>query len=201
LTPTQTPSLFFSFPFRAFIGSRPTFIYGTVGERGLAHGAWRAITTSGVLEGPPPPWRLCPTWNRPGVLLEGPPRTPPWLEGPPPPMWGDGDGPQQGGCPEKSNNHVHCWRVLRVNNGCRTGLRERGCHRSSLCFDDGRRQFTNVFSSLNPSNGFLGGLCFRPETRPPPRLHEGGCPRSPLRTLLPGQREELVPAHPTWDVP
>jgi hypothetical protein len=50
LTPTQTPSLF-SFPFRAVKGSRPTFIYGTVGERGLAHGAWSAVAaTSGAQE-------------------------------------------------------------------------------------------------------------------------------------------------------
>jgi len=55
----------------------------------LAHGAWRAVTTSGVLELAPAPLRLCPTWNRPGVLLEMAPGTPPWrwswLR---PPMWG-----------------------------------------------------------------------------------------------------------------
>jgi hypothetical protein len=70
-------------------GSRPTFVMGTVGERGLAHGAWRAITTSGVSELSPAPWRLCPTWNRPGVRLELSPGTPTWrwsyLR---PPMWG-----------------------------------------------------------------------------------------------------------------
>ena len=77
-TPIQTPSLF-SFPFRAVTGSRPKLIYGTVGERGLAPGAWSAVAaTSGVLELAPAPWRLCPTWNRPGVLLEMAPGTPPW---------------------------------------------------------------------------------------------------------------------------
>jgi hypothetical protein len=69
------------------------FIWGRLGR-----GVWRSGL--GVLSRPAgcwrvlrPPWRLCPTWNRPGVLLEGPPRTPPWLEGPPPPMWGDRGGP------------------------------------------------------------------------------------------------------------
>ena len=86
----------------------PQVFYGTVGERGLAHGAWRAITTSGVLELSPAPWRLCPTWNRPGVRLELSPGTPPWrwsyLR---PPMCGDRDRPQQGGCPEKpKSNHT-----------------------------------------------------------------------------------------------
>jgi hypothetical protein len=38
-------------PLESRIGSRPTFIYGTVGERGLAHGAWSAVAaTSGAQE-------------------------------------------------------------------------------------------------------------------------------------------------------
>jgi hypothetical protein len=64
---------------------------------------------SGVSELSPAPWRLCPTWNRPGVLLELSPGTPQWrwsyLR---PPMWGDRDGPQQGGCPEKPESN-HAW--------------------------------------------------------------------------------------------
>jgi hypothetical protein len=37
---------------------------------------------------------------------------------------------------------------------CLGGLWERGCLRSSLCFDDGRRQFTNVFRLLQQPQPF-----------------------------------------------
>jgi hypothetical protein len=79
-----------------------------------------AVTaTSGVLELAPAPLRLCPTWNRPGVLLEMAPGTPPWrwswLR---PPMWGDRDGPQQGGCPEKVRQPLCIgWSWLRMYGG------------------------------------------------------------------------------------
>jgi hypothetical protein len=86
----------------------------------LAHGAWSAVAaTSGVLELAPAPWRLCPMWNRPGVLLELAPGTPPWrwswLR---PPMWGDRDRLQQGGCLEKVQQPLCIgWSWLRMYGG------------------------------------------------------------------------------------
>jgi hypothetical protein len=91
----------------------------------------------------------------------------------------------------------HVWRLRGRNSGDKDVLEVQFV---SMTVEDNSLTSLDYFSSPNSPNNFLGGLCFRPETRPPPRLREGECPRSPLRTLLPGQREELVPAHPTWDV-
>jgi hypothetical protein len=62
LTTTTTTGNQPKTPRTSRIGSRPHITcMGTVGRGGLAHGAWRAITTSGVLGLSPAPWRLCPT--------------------------------------------------------------------------------------------------------------------------------------------
>jgi hypothetical protein len=98
-----TPSLFFPSPSEPSSAPVPHSFKGRLGR-----GVWR-MGLSGVSELSPAPWRLCPTWNRPGVRLELSPGTPPWrwsyLR---PPMWGDRDGPQQGGCPEKPESN-HAW--------------------------------------------------------------------------------------------
>jgi hypothetical protein len=43
-------------------------------------------------------------------------------------------------------------------------------HSVSMMVEDGPLKSFDYFSSPNPSNDFLRGLCFRPEIRPPPHL-------------------------------
>jgi hypothetical protein len=90
---------------------------------------------------------------------------------------------------------VHVW-GCRCHPGTKTYRRFEDRMISKVAdIDRGNSQTTRqLFNSItlghnsnpNPPDNFLRGLCFRPETRPPPRLHEGVCLRSPLRTLCPG---------------
>jgi hypothetical protein len=143
-TPIQTLSLF-SFPFRAVTGSRPTFIYGTVGERGLAHGAWSAVAaTSGVQEWLRPRGVSAPHGTVP-VSRWSDSGTPPWRRsGSGHPCGGTETGPNRADARRKSSNRMHWLEGPPRMAVAGLKLRGRGCHRSSVCFDDGRRQFTNV---------------------------------------------------------
>jgi hypothetical protein len=90
---------------------------------------------------------------------------------------------------------VHVW-GCRCHPGTKTYRRFEDRMISKVAdIDRGHSQTTRqLFNSItlghnsnpNPPDNFLRGLCFRPETRPPPRLHEGVCLKSPLRTLCPG---------------
>jgi hypothetical protein len=52
----------------------------------------------------------------------------------------------------------------------------------------------------NPPDNFLGGLLSGLRQGRPLTYHEGVCLESPLRSLLPGLGEQLIPAVPSWDV-
>jgi hypothetical protein len=149
----------------------------------------------------PPPWCSRLTWSRPARC--GWPRGRFGCGCPRRPRGGTGAGPNRADAwrsPEATciaEGGPACMKAERADSGNKDVVED---HSVSMMVEDGPLKSFDYFSSPNPSNDFLGGLCFRPETRPPPRLHEGECPRSPLRSLLPGSREELVPAHPTWDV-
>jgi hypothetical protein len=60
----------------------------------------------------------------------------------------------------------HVWRLRAETPGNEDVLE---VHFVSMTVEDDSPTSFDYFSSPNSPNNFLGGLCFRPETRPPPR--------------------------------